>query len=91
MERDNRIPRDIVVSTEGQEVEFIPPQDFQDLDGTTYHMGGRLRPTDMTRHFSYFYFIPEPANPDLSRSQRIFREEYIRDVLALQEKAKGVE
>ena len=86
------ISKDIVSSTEGQlppPPKFEPPELFTDLDGITYTYGGRLEKAFDRVQISHFYYIPgEQTTLDgrpMSKTQRIIRETYLKNVLEIQE------
>ncbi len=99
MEREssNDASLDYLISTEGQEItnstevskDWTPPRTFTDLDDRTYHYGGRLFSRFDSKDISHLYFIPEPSDPNMSRTQKIFREQYLKDALEVQAKEQN--
>ena len=85
--------RSVVISTEGQVVEelkpkpdFIAPNDFIDLTGVHYHLGGRLTKAYHRDYISYLYFIPNEEMAEGRQQHRIFPETYVKNVLEIQAK-----
>ena len=66
-----------------QPQEFKPPEEFTNLDGKVYHFGGQLRDPQNHLVLSFFYYRQVEGT---SADHKIFRQQYITDVLALQAK-----
>lgn len=98
MGKDSTIPRDTVLSTEGQvppEPPFSPPELFTDLDGQEWKYVGSVPRANNKHDIMHAYVLPEGFRVvdgiPMAKTHRLIREPYIKGVLERQEWERQLE